>query len=669
MKKKLFWSIIVLIILGVGALAWHILSPYSKVDMLSAIPDKPIFIIETDDSYNAWEKLAKSEVWGHLRKHQVFAKVASGMDMLDTIVQSNAKLAQYIGRRNILVSMHITGRETYDFIYTINLRRASKLLTFEKYLKSLISDKFEVNDYLHSGTNVYKFTDRKSQSTFYLCFMKNLMVASFNSKLLESSIDQFDKPLLANDKNFLTIYDKLKGEGLFRIFLDYAQIDDYTNGMLSVPDQNIKQLSKSLLYTGLAFTIDHDNLIRCDGYTNYNDTIVSSFRAMMNSGTGKTNLADVLPAQTASSVSFGFDRFTEYFDNLMNNLKEVPKNYNEYQANIKKAEDFLKIDVRKNIMSWIGNEIAMVHLPPMGLGRSNEFAVFLRARDIDDAKENLNFVMGQVKKRTPAKFDAVEYNGYNINYLSIKGFFRMLFGKYFQKLEKPYFTYVGDYVVFSNHPQTLKVIIDGFVKKSLLSDSKDYRSFTGNFSRKSNVFILLNTAQFLQSMQGTMNPSTYAGLESNKEYIVSFPYMGFQLEKDGSLFKTRFYVQFKKESETEVDAPVSNSYEDASDTLSAVISDQAKEEVSGMLAKVDDYIPEDLTKSVYKEKYSNGKIKVEFELKDGFRHGDYKEYYDNGEVKIKGQYKKDHKEGTWKIYSENGKLLQKVKFENGKRKE
>ena len=52
---------------------------------------------------------------------------------------------------------------------------------------------------------------------------------------------------------------------------------------------------------------------------------------------------------------------------------------------------------------------------------------------------------------------------------------------------------------------------------------------------------------------------------------------------------------------------------------------------------------------------------------DGFRHGDYKEYYDNGEVKIKGQYKKDHKEGTWKFYAENGKLLQKIKFENGKR--
>lgn len=666
MKKKIIWTLIIIILIA-GVATWHFLSPYKKADMLCAVPSKPVFVIEADDSYDAWEKLTRSEVWGHLRKHQVFAKLAYGMDMIDTIVQSNEKLAKYIGRRNVVISMNMIGKSAYDFVYIVDLRRVSKLVTFEKFLKGFLPRNYEAKDYPHHGETVYKLTDTQSQSTVYLCFLNNLLVASFNAQLLESSIDSYDNPELAKDNNFLTIHDKLKGEGLFRIFLNYAQVDEFTNGMLSSPDANIKQLSKSLFYTGLAFNLDKDNLIRCDGYTNFNDTIVSSFRAMINSGNGKTNLAEVLPSQTASSVSLGFDRFTEYFDNLMSNMKEVPKSYNEYQENIKKVENFLKIDVRKNIMSWIGDEMAMVHLPPMGLGRNNEFAVFLRVRDMDDAKENLNFVMAQVKKRSPAKFDAVEYNGYNIYYLSIKGFFRLLFGKYFQKLEKPYFTYIGDYVVFSNHPQTLKVIIDGFVKKSLLINSEDYKSFTSNFSRKSNVLMLLNTSQFLQSLQGTMNASTYAGLESNKEYIVSFPYMGFQLEKDGSLFKTRFYVQFRKNAVGN-ETLVEGLNEDISDTA-ALVSDQTKEEVNTMLTKVDDYIPDDLSKSVYNEKYSNGKTKVEIELKDGFRHGDYREYYENGEAKIKGQYKKDHKEGTWKIYSENGKLIQKVKFDNGKRQE
>ena len=226
MKKKLFWTILILIIIAIGALAWHFFSPYKKADMLNAIPQKPVFIIETDDSYDAWEKLTKSEVWGHLRKHQLFAKVATGMDMIDTIVQSNEKLAKYLGKRNILISMHMIGNNAYDFVYIVDLRRASKLATFNKVLKGFLSSNYEVKDYSHHGETIYKLTDTKSLTTVYLCFLNNLLVASFNPKLLESSVDQYDNPELAKDNNFLTIHDKLKGEGLFRIFLNYAQLDD-----------------------------------------------------------------------------------------------------------------------------------------------------------------------------------------------------------------------------------------------------------------------------------------------------------------------------------------------------------------------------------------------------------------------------------------------------------
>ena len=114
MKKKIFWTIVALVLIGGGLFAWHIFSPYNRADMLSAVPGKPVFIIETDDSYNAWEKLTKSEVWEHLSKHPVFSKVAMGMNMIDTMVQGNQKLAKYIGRRNIIVSMHIIGNGIYS---------------------------------------------------------------------------------------------------------------------------------------------------------------------------------------------------------------------------------------------------------------------------------------------------------------------------------------------------------------------------------------------------------------------------------------------------------------------------------------------------------------------------------------------------------------------------
>ena len=670
MKRFFLWIFILGILAVIGLGIWHFLSPYKQVELFSAVPDKPVFIIEIDDSYKTWETLTKSKVWGQLKKNDLFLQASKGIDMLDTLIQSNEKLARYIGSRSLIVSMHMVQHGTSDFVYALDLRRASKLLVIKDFLNGLLSSKFNVNNYSYNNNTVYKIDDSKSKQTILVYFKDNLMVASYNQSLIEKSIDQIDKPKLTEDKNFLDIREKIKGDGLLRIYVNYSQLDDYTNGMLSTPDSDIRQVSKSLFYTGLSLNIDNDNLIRCEGYTSFNDSIVSSIRAMSKSGSGRTGLAEVLPAQTASSVSLGFDRFTEYFDNLMENMKEVKKSYNEYESNIKQAEDFLKINVRKNIMSWIGDEAAMVHLPPMGLGKNNEFAVFLKTRDLDDAKENLGIVMNQVRKRSPASFEQVEYNGYFINYLSMKGFFRMILGKYFQKLEKPYFTYIGDYVVFSNHPQTLKVIIDGFAKKQLLSDSPEYKSFAGTFSRSSNFFMLVNTSQFLKSLQGSVTASTWNELQKNREYIVSFPYMGFQLDKSGSLFKTRFNVSFTGKGLPQPDLIMPDSagyYEN--DTTGVTKLADVKSDVTKMLLQTDDFIPDDMKASEFKENFSNGQLKVVFELRDGFRHGDYKEYYDNGSLKIKGQYRRDHKDGVWKIYSVDGKLIQKVKFNDGRMKE
>jgi hypothetical protein len=610
-----------------------------------------------------WEKLSKSKIWSVLRKHDLFAKAGEGMDVVDTIIQGNEKLAKFVGNRNLVISMHLISKSKYDFLYIIDLRRVSKILPVKDILKSFLASKFEVKSNLYNEKTIYQIRQRGDDvAPISILFIENLMVASFSENLVKSALDQVEKVTVDSNDKFKTLREKLGNSGMFQLYINYAQVDDYLNTILAAPDPNLRQLSKSLCFTGVSFDIDNDELINCNGYTNYNDTIPSSFRAMVRSGTGKTNLADVLPLQTASSVSFGFDRFSLYFENIMTNLQEVPKSYNEYDASIKQAEKYLKIDVRANLMSWIGEEAAMVNLAPMGLGKSNEFAVFLRTKNINDAKKNLDYVANQIRKRTPAKFDQVEYNGYTINYLSMKGFFKMLLGKYFQKLEKPYYTIIDDYVIFSNHPQSLKVIIDGFVKDNLLSGQNDYKSFVNNFSRKSNFFAIINTKQFLKSLQGQVNSQTWAEFDRNKEYLLCFPYLGFQLEEDGKIFKTKLVVKFNDKQPIEPEAENVTLV----DTLEIIDStgntDQSviDAKVTAILNKVDDYIPDNPNNKIYKEVYQNGQTKVEFELKDGFRHGDYREYYENGNIKIKGQYSRDHRDGTWKIYNENGKLLKKI---------
>ena len=71
----------------------------------------------------------------------------------------------------------------------------------------------------------------------------------------------------------------------------------------------------------------------------------------------------------------------------------------------------------------------------------------------------------------------MNYKGYEINFMAIKGFFKMFFGGAFEKLDKPYFTIIDDYVIFSNEPSTLRAVVDSFAAKETLSTSEDLSPF------------------------------------------------------------------------------------------------------------------------------------------------------------------------------------------------
>lgn len=66
---------------------------------------------------------------------------------------------------------------------------------------------------------------------------------------------------------------------------------------------------------------------------------------------------------------------------------------------------------------------------------------------------------------TPVKIKTANYKDFEINYVEMKGFFRLFFGKLFDKFEKPYYTYVDDYVVFSNKAASLLSFVEDYDRR------------------------------------------------------------------------------------------------------------------------------------------------------------------------------------------------------------
>jgi hypothetical protein len=160
---------------------------------------------------------------------------------------------------------------------------------------------------------------------------------------------------------------------------------------------------------------------------------------------------------------------------------------------------------------------------------------------------------------------------------------------------------IGDYVILSNHPQTVKSIIDDFKAGRTLKNYEEFNTFLGNFDNSSNVFIYANMPVLHTAMEGFVAPETWTSVSANKDYIICFPHIGFQLKEKDELFEAKFVSVYKdvnevKEQVAKINTPV---------PASSVTENTVEEEDN------DENNVEDLDAKKFTEKYPDVKKRIE----------------------------------------------------------
>ena len=652
MKKFLWFLLFALTGGGLFAAYQYYVSPPENFQAIYLVPKNAIYIIETDEPIKSWQRASSSKAWKFLQTQPYFAELTAGANALDSMISDNAQLFERFGSRHVLVSAHNHKKTDYDFLYVVDIEKAAKLKFLEEYMTNLSG--YRVTQRKHNGITINELYDRKSRETLYVAFISNLLVCSYTNSLVEASIDQREEPVIGRDMRFADIAKQVGDDGMFKIYMQYGFLDEYMRCYLPEGNEYVNSLSKMLAFTGADFTMDGDEWLLLRGATNINDSLNSYMKAMLESGRGTLAAQAVIPQRTAFYVSLAVKDFSDFHGRFAKAMQEnSATEYAEYQQNTAKIERFLNVSLQENFIRWMGEEVCFVQMQPQGLGRANEFAAVIQARDIEEAKTQMAFIGKQVRKRTPVKIREVEYKGHPIHYMAVKGFFKPILGKLFQKLDKPYFTYLADYVVFSNHPQTIKGFIDDYEAKRTLAQSERYQTLVDKFESTSNVFVYVQMPVLHNNLKGFVSADTWQDVQRNKKYLVAFPEIGFQMTDDENLFDTRLIVRYQEL--TDAPEPVLLASADTTmmvaDSL-AVVTDEEEEEI---------YL-EDLSAEKYTENYPDGTKKMEASMKDGFRNGSYREYHPDGELKTKGRYQFDQKHGVWRYYDEAGKLTANKKF-------
>lgn len=732
MKKVLKWFLRLLLLVAVVVISFFAYLYFKKVDnkdLLSVVPEDAIYILSTSNLSDGWTSVSNSKIWQHLKTNAYFAELNESASTLDSLLKNNSTMEMLFKDRQLVVSAHMKSATDYDFLFVVDVQKAGQAsFLFETI--GLFSD-YTITKRNYKGQEIIDMLDVKEKETLSLTFSGNLLIASYSSSVLEKAIDNFGTDKWSVRTEFTDV-SSLTGSSMFRLYLNYSILPRFLKCYLSETSELVEDLSQSLAFTAFSINLENERL-SCKGYTSIADSIPSFFKALQGVKPGKMRAYEIIPEKTALFISICFENFPELLDNFKEFYKSTDTSgYENYEQNIQRLEKFLKINLNEDFFGWISNELTFVKLEPEANAREEDVIVVIGTKEAGKAQEGLSRIQKQVKKRTPVKFIETDYKGFTINQLYIKGFFKMFFGKLFGKLEKPYYTFIGNYVVFSNSDSQLMDFVDDYLGNKTLARNPVFMNFLDDFESSSNVSVFVQTLKLYKHIYYYSKEQARTGIQKNKDLILSFIRIGFQMVGDGGKFRTVLISEHNPEAL--LDETLENIEKSAEDLfVHEFDSLQFKVDLTG--APVDDNVPvklyynetdimsegsvidgkphgiwknyypsgniqsiiryregmvngqcifyyddhrqlikaevpfiEDKIDGLYKEYYMNGQIKASLNFVENVISGDAGFFYDRGKLKAKGKYKDGLPEGKWKYFNESGVEISRRKNKSGSEK-
>ena len=672
----------------VGLIVWFgIFRKAGKFDTLQAVPADAVFKVNIVSVNSVYERLHRNFIWRSLKNYPYFEEYHSNLQYVDSLANAYPKLEKILTDRPVTISCHQVGLNKYDFLYVCDLGKLNVIQVFETLLLGLVQDdeiKIKAIKDLNGEIREIHWGDGR----FFFAIRDNLLIGSLSHALVARSLARCKASKEGQEEVV---------SGDIMLDLDHRQLGRW---VASVMEESAVADEFSLLRNTRLMMQLNDKSLRFVGETRPDPNKYSLLDVVSFLEGGSSNLETIAGENTAAYVSFCFPSFKDA-ENLL------------LEKSLDRLNKFLDMDVLEVFTSWIGGEVAIIKPRLENDQKADHIVLAIRAEDIHLAEDQMAYLTEQIQWRTPIRERVMEFNGHTIHYFRLKGFFQLFFGGIFERFERPYYTFLGDYVVFSNSPSTLAEMIKEYVLGNTLANNEKHMRLKGQLGSRKNVFGYVQTPNTYEFLYDAFKADTREGLEKNKGAFLSFETIGFSLSKEGGVFETQIIANYNDKAPEEYKMrELNRQFENQINKIEAgfyypVIPDsiavsgqeyyEYKSEqaifkgalkdgepdgvwcvfnVAGRLlgqfpygdGKIDGVAPffyenGDLLAQVtykngviagYKEFFPDGTLRTEIAYRKGVRHGTAKFYYNTGHLLCEGRYKNGRQAGKWRYYKVTG---------------
>ena len=150
------------------------------------VPESALLIYENHHLLETWEELQTKPIWQNLERIQAIGRLNQHLTTLDTLLGGNDNLRQFTDQNPVLISLHVTSKTAFDFLYQVEVRDIESHSATWNALDQLGDRGYTTTQRNYLGHSLTEIKD--GDKVFTYIFLQNYFVGSFTAFLVEDVI-------------------------------------------------------------------------------------------------------------------------------------------------------------------------------------------------------------------------------------------------------------------------------------------------------------------------------------------------------------------------------------------------------------------------------------------------------------------------------------------------
>ncbi len=510
--------------LGIIAVTWL----YFKKINSSSISNEQIFNVIPNDASIIFEYKNEAYFYDIFKDFTLFDDILGKKNLthltaLKQIFVDDASVAEAFKQSDIFFSIHPTEQYVADILIVAPI--ASQNINKEEVLKTLKA-KYKISQNPEKENTIYQLAF-SNKASFNFFIYKNLIVGSFEEKLVKKSIAQIEKG--AENTSFNVDFSAQRNKNsIANLYLNFSKIRDFANHFSSRKNPYETYFLKSIDASASLNINYQKNAFMFSGITNPNLKTKNYFNLFLDQQPGNITLSKHLPYDVANYALYYVSDYKK-FKGELKDLLIYQKEYDRLNTQILDISTKHAINLDKEIIPVFGKEFGVFQLA------SGDNIGIIKSTNTN----RLSFLLSTISS---------EVSG-NIRHFDDSFILYNYFGDPFKQFKRPYYTTIENHLVVANNTTALKRFVDNYKSQKLIGLTDKNIDFQQYLSNQGNIFYFVHNSNSKAIVRSFLSKPAYKSFRDDNLNWKDLYGFAIQFSADKDKFFTNLYMNHTPEKE------------------------------------------------------------------------------------------------------------------------